>query len=62
MSWCENDKKGFLDNSKINIGQVNLSSSLGACIYNYANNNNYSTYLDFCGKVQETKNQEIKLE
>jgi hypothetical protein len=46
MSWSESDKKGFLENSEINIGQINLNSVLGQYIYQYANNNNYSSYLE----------------
>jgi hypothetical protein len=46
MSWCKNDKQGFQQHCDNNLGQINLTSTLGNYIYNYANNLNYVNYLE----------------
>ena len=36
MAWCENDRNGFQQHCKMNTGQININTTLGNYIYQYA--------------------------
>lgn len=46
MSWCKNDKNGFQIHCEMNTGQINMNTTLGNYIYQYAKNDDYLTYLE----------------
>ena len=46
MSWCENDKNGFIIETNNNLGQINMNSLFGKYIYKYSKDENYSNYLE----------------
>lgn len=46
MAWCENDRNGFQQHCKMNTGQININTTLGNYIYQYAKNDDYLNYLE----------------
>jgi hypothetical protein len=46
MSWTTNEKDGFNMACLDNVGQINMNSYFGKYIYDYAKNDNYTTFLE----------------
>lgn len=46
MSWSNYEKDGFLDACLNNVGQININTTFGRCIYDFAKNENYTTFLE----------------
>lgn len=46
MSWSSGEESGFMKACLDNVGQINMDTSFGNYIYNFAKNDKYTTFLE----------------
>ena len=46
MAWSSEERKGFIESSNNNVGQIAREHDIGKIIYNYATDNKFVNFLE----------------
>lgn len=46
MPWSSEERKGFIESSNNNVGQIAREHDIGKIIYNYATDNKFVNFLE----------------